>query len=326
MAGAATQDPIDVTEAEPQAARVALVPADLPERTPVAQPGLAAVEPTGGPFSPSALLANYKERLHVCEMLANAGNVLPVCYRNKPGAVMVVWSFAEKYGLDLLTATNGIYVDNNGKTIISAELRIEVAQSMGYEFDDITPDDKRRETCTIQVTRPDRSVRTLTVNMTDVHEEVRADKTSNQKWSTWAKNPEDMLWRTAQRRAEKRFCRGGLSVIGAHLDDYGDPVDTAMVPAEQPSRAAQPAPTPAPPPPVDDAPPADAPAGDAAPAETVTAKDLEAEIVAAGQKRNTILREMANHYNRSLTLEAIAAEPDLVAYLRKRFLQPTPQA
>jgi hypothetical protein len=179
------------------------------------------------------------ERIQLANALSKAGPMLPKCYQGNPGAIMLLMSWAEQHGKDLLTAAQGISVNDQGQLIVSAEMRVELANDRGYDIVDITPDDKRRTECTVQVTGPGLPPggRCLTVRMEDVHESVRSLTTKNGKPTPWATAPADMLLRTAQRQADKRFCRSAAAVIDQ--EDWIEPErdDVVDVLASEPESA-----------------------------------------------------------------------------------------
>jgi hypothetical protein len=170
-----------------------------------------------------SITAGLPERIQLANALSKAGPLLPECYRDQPGAVLLLMSWAEKHGKDLLTAGQGISVNEKGQLIVSSEMRVELANDRGYDIVDITPDNARQERCTVRVTGPGLPPdgRELTVRMEDVHESVRKLTTKSGAPTPWATSPADMLLRTAQRRADKRFCRSAAEVIDR--EDWADP-------------------------------------------------------------------------------------------------------
>jgi hypothetical protein len=168
-------------------------------------------------------LAGLPEKLQLANALSKAGPLLPECYRDKPGAVLLLMSWAEQHGKDLLTAAQGVKVNDKGQLIVSAEMRTELANDRGYDVIDVTDDAKRREECTVQVTGPGLppAGRRLTVRMEEIHESVRALTYKSGAPTPWATSPADMLLRTAQRQADKRFCRSAAAVIDQ--EDWVEP-------------------------------------------------------------------------------------------------------
>lgn len=167
-------------------------------------------------------------RMQYANALSKAGAVLPACYQNNPGACLALMSWAEAHGKDIVTAGNGVYTTSDGRLLVSAEMRVQLANDAGYDMIDVTPEDRRREECTIEVRTPAGETHRLTVRLADIDDSVKGP-TPKGKPSAWMVNPEDMLLRTAQRRADKRFCRSAAVVIDGGNDwedaEPMDPVD-----------------------------------------------------------------------------------------------------
>lgn len=173
-------------------------------------------------------------RMQLANAISKAGAMLPKCYQSNPGAILLLMSWAEKHGKDILTAGQGVQVDDQGRLIVSAEMRVELANDRGFDITDITPDAERREQCTLRVRTPEGETHELTVRLEDIHESVRSLTTKSGKPTPWATATEDMLLRTAQRRADKRYCRTGALVLDAGQDFDDEPVDVVDVIAERP--------------------------------------------------------------------------------------------
>lgn len=189
----------------------------------------ASLAPSVPAQATTSMAAGLPERIQLANALCKAGPLLPECYRDQPGAVLLLMSWAEQHGKDLLTAGQGISVNERGQLIVSAEMRVELATDRGYTIIDITPDDRRRTECTVEVTGPGLPPggRCLTVRMEDVHESVRALTTKSGKPTPWATAPADMLLRTAQRQADKRYCRSPASMIDR--EDWIEPEQADIV-------------------------------------------------------------------------------------------------
>jgi nucleotide-binding universal stress UspA family protein len=177
------------------------------------------------PSVPAQAVSNgmgLPERLQLANALSKAGPLLPACYQERPGAILLLMSWAEKHGKDLLTAAQGVRVSDQGQVIVMAEMRVELANDKGFDITDITDDAVRRTECTVLVVGPGLPPegRPYTVRLDDIHESIRSLTTKSGKPTPWATSPADMLLRTAQRGADKRFCRSAASSV--EIDEWTD--------------------------------------------------------------------------------------------------------
>lgn len=123
--------------------------------------------------------------------LAQAGELLPRTYRDKPGALLLIDQWAKARGIDVLTAIQTVaFID--GKPVVDATMQRALAERAGYS---VVIKDATREAATVVVMRDGKHVGITTYTWEDAKS---AELTGKQNWK---KNPIDMLVARATTRA-----------------------------------------------------------------------------------------------------------------------------
>ena len=212
------------------------------ESAPNSAPIVVRQQPT--PSVPAAGIAGITGELseveRVCNMVASAGDMCPVAYRGKPGAVLLAKMWADRHGVDLLTAVQNVY-PIEGRPFVSAEMRVALAVDAGVEF---RVTESTAEVCTIEVWGPDNHVdehgvhrdRSLRGKVTcRFDDRPRKLKTAKGHDTPWALHPDDMLFAEACRKADRRYVKTGAALIDTGQDYDDDPVAdpvTVLAPAD----------------------------------------------------------------------------------------------
>ncbi|MGL4297531.1 MAG: hypothetical protein ACRCW4_00465 [Candidatus Neomicrothrix subdominans] len=180
----------------------------------------------------------FSDVMQQCNAMAGAGDLIPLCYRGKPGAVLLAKMWADRHiGGDVFTAMQHIY-PIQGKPYVSAEMRVELASAKGYDIETLISDDAR---CVLKVTDPQGRVRHVEAVMPNSAPEntsgivVRPAQEDLAK-TTWKNRPGDMLYALACRVADRRLVRSGAALLDA-AQDYAtdpDPLDV-LTPAQSPA-------------------------------------------------------------------------------------------
>jgi hypothetical protein len=168
-----------------------------------------------------ALTANLSEVERVCNMIAAGGEMVPLAYRGKPGAVLLAKLWGDANGVDLFTALQNIS-PIEGRPYVAAEMRVALAVAKGFEFRTI---EATREVCTLEVWRGTEKLGTVVANITD---QPRKLKTAKGYDTPWATHPDDMLFAEACRKADRRHVRTAAALLDAG-QDYTDAPDPLMV-------------------------------------------------------------------------------------------------
>lgn len=158
------------------------------------------------------------DKLQMANAMATAGDLIPQCYRGKPGAVLLAWLWAEPRGIDPFTAMQNIY-PIQGRPFVSAEMRTDMAAAKGYDFDPIRSDD---QACVLRVTYPDGRTKVVAVTMPgverpdcDLHLVPPAEDVGK---ANWKSRTSDMLYAAACRLADRRLVRSGAGLLDAAQD------------------------------------------------------------------------------------------------------------
>ena len=171
----------------------------------------------------------FSEVMEQCNAIASAGELIPVCYRGKPGAVLLAKMWADRHlDGDLFTTMQHI-VPINGKPYVSAEIRVELATGKGYDLLVLESDDNH---CRLQVTDPQGRTSTVLAIMPDWDTPTRADievrpAAADLRKDTWKDRRSDMLYALVCRVADRRLVRSGAALLDA-AQDYAtepDPLD-----------------------------------------------------------------------------------------------------
>jgi hypothetical protein len=188
----------------------------VPSNQLVSRQANASVAPAPAPMSLSEI-----ER--VCNMIASGGDMVPACYRGKPGAVYLLLMWSRKHGVDELTAIHNVY-PIKGKMFVGADLRVDLASDRGYDFETISSD---AEACLLRVTDPKGRTKlvaavmpgavappadiTLTIPEVDANNYLKGDR------------PSDMVYAAACRVADRRLVRSPASLVDAAQDYEPEP-------------------------------------------------------------------------------------------------------
>ena len=176
----------------------------------VAPAASAVPAPTQGLHATAAIAAPVEtlaDRMKVAEMVASGGQLVPDIYRNNPGAVMLVMSWAQNNGVDLFTAMQGVHLVK-GNIDVGYAVRVRMARERGYELKVVASDEKR---CTIQVVDhtgddPVDRGEPVTVNITAISAaDLRKD--------VWQEHPQTMLFGRAVRQADRLYVQTAVSTL-----------------------------------------------------------------------------------------------------------------
>lgn len=168
----------------------------------------------------------FSEAMEVCNAIAGAGDLIPMCYRGKPGAVLLAKMWADRHlAGDVFTALQHIY-PIQGRPYVSAEMRVELASAKGYDIHSTMSDEQR---CVLRVTDPQGRVSTVAAVMPGVELDPRADITvrpaaEDVRKDNWKNRPGDMLYALACRVADRRLVRSGAALLDV-AQDYADEPD-----------------------------------------------------------------------------------------------------
>lgn len=176
----------------------------------------------------------FSEAMEVCNAIAGAGDLIPMCYRGKPGAVLLAKMWADRHlAGDVFTALQHIY-PIQGRPYVSAEMRVELASAKGY---DIAVVESNERWCKLAVTDPQGRANTVLAIMPGIDPTGPADVTvrpaaDDVKKDNWKNRPGDMLYALACRVADRRLVRSGAALLDV-AQDYADEPDVLDVLAPQ---------------------------------------------------------------------------------------------
>lgn len=155
--------------------------------------------------------------LRRAQTIAQAGEIVPPAFRNKPGAVMLVDGWAQQRDLDLLTALQGVNIIQ-GKVVVDATLMRALAKRAGFE---VRPVEISSESVTVAVIGPEGSeVGRVTYTMDDARRAKLAEK------DNWKKDPQSMLVARASTRAIRWFASDAMTGVFAEDEDIeSDPAE-----------------------------------------------------------------------------------------------------
>lgn len=178
----------------------------------------------------------FSEAMEVCNAIAGAGDLIPTCYRGKPGAVLLAKMWADRHlAGDVFTALQHIY-PIQGRPYVSAEMRVELASAKGYDIQATLSDEQR---CVLRVTDPQGRATTVAAIMPGVDSPGPADITvrpaaDDLKKDNWKNRPGDMLYALGCRVADRRLVRSGAALLDV-AQDYAEEPDVLDVLAPQPT-------------------------------------------------------------------------------------------
>lgn len=176
----------------------------------------------------------FSEIMEQCNAIAGAGDLVPTCYRGKPGAVLLAKMWADSNEVDLFTALQHIY-PINGRPYVSAELRVKLAGAKGYNFEVAGSNPGY---CWINVTDPAGRVKSVAAAMPNETLASTPDilvhpAPEDLGKATWKHRPSDMLFALACRVADRRIANTGAAFIDAGQDyDTGPDPDPAQALAD----------------------------------------------------------------------------------------------
>lgn len=180
------------------------------------------------PHPGQAPAMNLSEVERVCNMIAAGGDMVPRAYQGKPGAVLLTKMWADKNGVDLLTAVQNVY-PIQGKPYVAAEMRVELASLKGYDIEVVESTSRR---CELEVTTPKGRVHKVVAAVPGQPEEAGCifvqPAAEDLRKQTWKDRTSDMLYALACRVADRRLVRSGAALIDA-AQDYAEPPDPVSV-------------------------------------------------------------------------------------------------
>lgn len=154
--------------------------------------------------------------------LAQAGDVLPRAYRDRPGALLLVDQWAKARGIDTLTAIQTVsFID--GRPIVDATMQRALAKRAGYRVRVIEATDRQ---ATVVVLEDGAEVGRETFTMQDATRMGLAGK------DNWKKNPRNMLVARATSNAIRWHAPEVLAGIGTEDEDDDVPFAQIAAPAE----------------------------------------------------------------------------------------------
>ena len=154
--------------------------------------------------------------------LAQAGDVLPRAYRDRPGALLLVDQWAKARGIDTLTAIQTVsFID--GRPIVDATMQRALAKRAGYRVRVIEATDRQ---ATVVVIEDGAEVGRETFTMQDATRMGLAGK------DNWKKNPRNMLVARATSNAIRWHAPEVLAGIGTEDEDDDVPFAPVAAPAE----------------------------------------------------------------------------------------------
>jgi len=154
--------------------------------------------------------------------LAQAGDVLPRAYRDRPGALLLVDQWAKARGIDTLTAIQTVsFID--GKPIVDATMQRALAKRAGYRVRVIEATDRQ---ATVVVLEDGIEIGREVFTMQDATRMGLSGK------DNWKKNPRNMLVARATSNAIRWHAPEVLAGIGTEDEDDDVPFAQIAAPAE----------------------------------------------------------------------------------------------
>lgn len=183
------------------------------------QPVLRArTQPATAPVPASEADAQLTVELRLAQTLAKGGDAVPKSYRGNPAAVWLAIEWAERRGMDVMTAMQSVSF-YQGKPLVDATMQRSLAEQAGYEVE-VEGDDT---SATVTVIKPGDSKphsATFTIEEADAAGLLTKD--------VWKSYPADMLVARATTRALRRHASkvvSGLRDPDEAMDvDRQDPV------------------------------------------------------------------------------------------------------
>jgi hypothetical protein len=186
---------------------------------------LSTRQANGAAAHPAAATARpFSEVMEQCNAIASAGELIPLCYRGKPGAVLLAKMWADRHlDGDLFTTMQHI-VPINGKPYVSAEMRVELASAKGYDILVLESNDQlcllavtdlKGRTSTVLAIMPSASGPEADITVRPAAPDLRKD--------TWKDRASDMLYALGCRVADRRLVRSGAALLDAAQDYTTEP-------------------------------------------------------------------------------------------------------
>lgn len=159
------------------------------------QPVLRArTTPATAPVPASEADAQLSVELRKAQFIAKAGDAVPRSYRGNPGAVLLAMEWADRRGMDLMTAIQNVSF-YEGKPLVDATMQRSLAEREGYQLT-VEGD---AQSATVTVTKPNGQSDSASFTIEE------AEKADLLKKPVWQKYPGDMLVARATARALRRF-------------------------------------------------------------------------------------------------------------------------
>ena len=150
--------------------------------------------------------------LRKAHMIAKSGDAIPKSYRGNDGAILLAMDWANKRGLDLITALQSVSFVN-GRPVIDATMQRALARQAGYR---VTVSDASATSATVTVAEQGEVIGSASFTIADAK---AAGLVGKENWKNYA---EDMLVARATTRAIRRFAADvmvGLSIEDEIVDD-----------------------------------------------------------------------------------------------------------
>ena len=181
----------------------------LPELKSVLRSRVVPAVATPPAIEADAVLSVELRKAH---MIAKSGDAIPKSYRGNDGAILLAMDWANKRGLDLITALQSVSFFD-GKPMIDATMQRALARQAGYR---VIVSDASATSATVTVSEQGEVIGSATFT---IEEAKAAGLTSKNTWKNYA---EDMLVARATTRAIRRFAADvmvGLSIEDEIVDD-----------------------------------------------------------------------------------------------------------
>ena len=189
------------------------------------QPVLRArTQPATAPVPASEADAQLSVALREAQAVAKAGDAIPKGYRGNPGAVLLAKAWADKRGLDILTALQTVAFVQ-GRPVIDATMQRALAKQAGYR---VTVTDASSTAATVKVVElaSGEVIGEASYTVDDAKAAGLLGK------DNWKRTPEDMLVARATTRAVRRYAPEvmvGLVAGTDELDEIRDREDPIAV-------------------------------------------------------------------------------------------------
>ena len=181
----------------------------LPELKSVLRSRVVPAVATPPAIEADAVLSVELRKAH---MIAKSGDAIPKSYRGNDGAILLAMDWANKRGLDLITALQSVSFFD-GKPMIDATMQRALARQAGYR---VTVSDAPATSATVTVSEQGELIGSASFTIDEAKAAGLLSK------NTWKSYTEDMLVARATTRAIRRFAADvmvGLSIEDEIVDD-----------------------------------------------------------------------------------------------------------